>query len=401
MAVSSPPAPGAARRRVALVVQRYGREVDGGSETLCREVAERLAVSAEVEVITTTAVDYLTWKNELPRGERVETGVRVRRFPVAGRRWVRRFGRLSERLYHNPHTIEDELEWMVRQGPRTPELLAYLKEAERRFDAFVFFTYLYYPTYFGLPLVAGRSVLVPTLHDEPPARFDIFRTLFRLPRTFVWNTPEERDLAREMFGIEAHGEVAGTGVELPAPAGDGRFRRDRGIGEFILYVGRLDVWKGIPELLEYFSRYRAERAPDLTLVLAGKQHMKLARAHGVKAVGFLADADKLDAFAEAAATVLPSPFESLSLVILESWAMGTPVVASAKSRAVAGQCARSGGGLIYSNYAEFAAALDRVRSPEGRALGDNGRHFVAETCSWDRIVDVYGRAIERAAGGAP
>jgi len=401
MVVSPPPASGEARRRVAFVVQRYGREVDGGSETLCREVAERLATSAEVEVVTTTAVDYLTWKNELPGGERVEKGVRVRRFPVAGRRWVRSFGRLSERLYHTAHTIEDELDWMIRQGPRTPELLAYLKETERRFDAFVFFTYLYYPTYFGLPLVAGRSVLVPTLHDEPPARFDIFRTLFRLPRTFVWNTPEERDLAREMFGIEAQGEVAGTGIELAAPRGDGRFRRDRDIGEFILYAGRLDVWKGIPELLDYFSRYRAERAPDLTLVLAGKQHMKLAPAPGVKVVGFLADGDKLDAFAEAAATVQPSPFESLSLVTLESWAMGTPVVASARSRAVAGQCTRSGAGLTYRGYAEFAAALDRVRSHEGKALGDKGRRFVADTCSWDRIVDVYRRAIERAAGDAP
>ena len=383
---------------VALVVQRYGAEVDGGSETLCRQVAERLTDWASVEVVSTTAVDYLTWKNELPAGVTERGGVRVRRFPVASRRWVRSFGRLSERLYRTPHTIEDELDWMIRQGPRTPELLAYLKEAESRFDAFVFFTYLYYPTYFGLPLVAGKSVLVPTLHEEPPARFDIFRSLFRLPRAFVWNTPEERDLARAMFGIEAEGEVAGIGIDPPAVHAPDGFRRRHGLGEFLLYVGRLDVWKGIPELLDHFARYRSERAPDLTLVLAGKPHMKLPRRAGVTPVGYLEEGEKMQAFAGASATIIPSPFESLSVVALESWAVGTPVAASARSRAVVGQCERSGAGLAYSTYEEFRSAIDRLRSPEGRERGNNGRRFVAEQCSWERIVDVYRRAIERASG---
>jgi len=388
----------ASKPSVAFVVQRYGREVDGGSETLCREVAERLADSATLEVLTTTAVDYLTWKNELPPGVIEERGVRVRRFPVASRRWVRRFGRLSERLYRTPHTIEDELDWMIRQGPRTPELLGYVKAARARFDAFVFFTYLYYPTYFGLPLVAGKSVLVPTLHDEPPAHFDIFHSLFWLPRAFVWNTPEERDLAREMFGIAGDGEVAGIGIDSTAAHASNGFRGRHGLREFLLYVGRLDVWKGIPELLDHFARYRAERAPDLTLVLAGKPHMKLPARAGIVHVGYLEDGEKMQALAAAAATVIPSPFESLSVVALESWAVGTPVVASARSRAVAGQCARSGAGLAYSTYEEFRSALDRLRSPEGRELGDNGRRFVAEQCSWDRIIGVYRRAIERASG---
>lgn len=384
--------------RVALVVQRYGPEVDGGSETLCREVAERLAETIEVEVVTTTASDYLTWKNHFAPGLARANGVDVRRFPVASRRWVRSFGRLSERLYRAPHTVEDELDWMIRQGPRTPELLAYLKEAAPRFEAFVFFTYLYYPTYFGLPLVAGKSVLVPTLHDEPPARLDIFRTLFRLPRTFVWNTPEERDLARRMFGIRADGEVAGIGVApVAAPPPGAGFRARHGVGEFVLYVGRLDVWKGIPELLEFFSRYRRERAPQLTLVLAGKSHMKLAAAPGVRAVGYLPEAEKRSAFAEAAATIVPSAFESLSVVALESWAAGTPVAASAASPAVAGQCARSGGGIAYDGYEQFRDALDRLRSAPGRALGERGRAFVAAECSWERVIGVYRRAIERAA----
>lgn len=389
-----------ARRRVALVVQRYGADVDGGSETLCREVAERLAEDHEVEVLTTAARDYLTWKNELRPGLETIRGVAVRRFPVASRRRVRSFGRLSNRLYATAHTIEDEIDWMIRQGPRALELVDAVKREAGRFDAFVFFTYLYYTTYFALPLVAGKSVLVPTLHDEPPAHLDLFRPLFRLPRTFVWNTPEERDLARRLFGIPARGEVAGIGIDLAAAGAEAgaAFRTEHGLGEYLLYVGRIDVWKGIPELVELFARYRAERAPALSLVLAGKPHMKLPAAPGVRALGYVAEAEKRRALAGAAATMVPSAFESLSVVALESWAAATPVVASARSAAVAGQCGRSGGGLAYASYEEFRDAVDRVRSPEGRALGARGRAFVAADCTWERVLGVYRRAIGLAAG---
>ena len=382
--------------KVAFVVQRYGPQVDGGSETLCREVAERLAREDDVEVWTTTATDYLTWRNDLPAGESEAGGVRVRRFPVASRRRVRAFGRLSEKLYRTPHTLEDEIDWMIRQGPRVPALLAALRAERERFDAFVFFTYLYYTTWFGLPLVAERSVLVPTLHDEPPARFGLFHGTFHLPRAFVWNTPEERELARRLFSVTAEGEVAGIGLEIPGrPAGG--FRERHGIGEFVLYLGRLDVWKGVPELLERFAEYRARHAPGLTLVLAGKAHMRLPRLPGVVAPGWLGEEDKRAALAEAAATIMPSAFESLSVVALESWAAGTPVLASARGEAVAGQCRRSGGGLVYDDAASFAAALDRLRGPEGRELGAAGRAFVGRECSWERILGVYRRAIRRAA----
>jgi glycosyltransferase involved in cell wall biosynthesis len=213
----------------------------------------------------------------------------------------------------------------------------------------------------------------------------------------VWNTPEERDLAVERFRIRVPGEVAGIGLDAGPKALAGGFSAGRGLGEFLLYLGRIDVWKGVPELIEYFARYRAERAPDLTLVLAGKTHMSLPRADGVIAAGFLSEAEKQAALAEASVLVVPSSYESLSVVALESWLAGTPVAASARSRAVAGQCARSGGGVAYEDYPSFREAIDRLRSPDGRRLGDAGRRFVERECSWGRILDVYRRAIAAAA----
>ena len=384
-------------RRVAFVVQRYGSLIDGGSEQLCREIATRLAGEMEIEVLTTTALDYLTWRNHFPAGSGEDGKVRIQRFPVMKPRRVRSFGWRSEQLYRTPHTVEDEIDWMIRQGPRSPALIDHLRDAGSGYSAVVFFTYLYYTTWFGLPMVADRSVLVPTLHDEPPARFAIFRSTFRLPRRFVWNTPEEEALTRRMFPVGAPGEVAGIGFEaLDAPAGRD-FAAERGIAEYLLYVGRLDVWKGIPELLELFARYRRERAPDLRLVLAGRAHMTIPRVDGVVMAGYLDEEEKRAAMAGAAALVLPSAFESLSVVALEGWSLGTPLLASARSEAVVGQCGRSGAGLTYEDAGSFAGALDRLRGAEGRERGAAGRAFVRQECGWGRVLDVYRRAIDGAA----
>ena len=202
--------------KIAFVVQRYGTEILGGSEYHCRLIAERLATKHEVEVLTTCARDYVTWKNEYPEGADRVRGVTVRRFAVAETRDIASFNEFSDWIFNNPHTAEQEMEWLRRQGPWSPALLEYLKRHHQQYDALIFFTYLYAPTVLGLRIAPGRSILVPTAHDEPAIQLDLYKEVFTLPAAIAYNTEVERRFLETHFSIRAVAEeTVGCGVDLP------------------------------------------------------------------------------------------------------------------------------------------------------------------------------------------
>jgi glycosyltransferase involved in cell wall biosynthesis len=388
------------RLRLAFVVQRYGMEIDGGAEYLCRRVAEALAPHHDLEVLTTCARDYLTWKNAYRPGVETVNGVRVRRFPVDRPRRVRAFGRYADWLYAHPRTFVDETEWIRRQGPLALSLIEWLRAHGDDHDGFLFFTYLYLPTLLGLPLVAHKAVLVPTAHDERPIYLDCFRSLFRLPRALVFMVEEEQAFVEARFHT-AHlpSAVVGGGVD-PAPDGQPeRFRRAHGLaGPYLLYVGRVDVEKGCRDLVEGFLAWRARARDPVSLVLMGTVAMKLPRHPALVPLGFRPEAEKWDALAGAAALVMPSPHESFSFVILESWAQGTPVLATTRSPVLRGHLERAGGGLLYDGTAaDFARQLDAVLADEvlRKQWGERGRAYVEARYRWPVIARRYLDFIDR------
>lgn len=384
-------------RRLAVVVHRYGPEVDGGSEALARRVALGLAGDDEVEVWTSCARDYLSWRNELPPGVSSDGPLRVRRFPVDRPRRIRWFGRLTQRLVAGPHTRESEIRWMVRQGPRVGGLVEALRREGRAFDAVLFFTYLYYPAFFGMREVADRAVLVPTAHDEPPLYFGIFDEMFESAPGFVFQTPEERDLVRRRFSIRPRAEtVAGASLTAPDGLDPGSFRRKFGLeGPLVLCVGRVDRVKGAVHLAEAFLEYRA-RGGEGTLVFVGVVRAVLPSDPSIRCLGWIDEKDKWNGLAAADVSVIASPYESLSLAFLESAAVGTPVLAYGASAVLTGQCARLGVGVTFPDWPSFAAVLDALmRDPARRAsLGANGRAGVAALPSWDAVLGAYRDVID-------
>jgi len=391
-----------ARTAVALVVQRYGRDVTGGSESLAREVAERLTAFHDVTVFTTCARDYVTWRNELPAGEEDLGGVRVRRFPVEEERDLAAFNAFAEPLYGRPTSLEEERLFLRRQGPLVPALVEALRAEGGRFAAVVFFTYLYYPTYWGLQAVPDRSVLVPTTHDEPPLRFSIYREVFALPRAFGFLTGPEEALVRSRFPLgDRPAVVAGMGIEVPErPDVEGfRIRHDLD-RPYVLYAGRIDAGKGCAEMLAHYERYRRSVPGAAGLVLIGRLAMPEPRVPGVRYLGYLPEEEKAAALAGARAVVCPSPYESLSIVLLEGMAQGVPALVTARSGVLLDHCRRSRAGLWYEDAHEFAEALDLLASVDGlrAAMGENGRAYVRAHHRWDVVIERYRSLIAAAAG---
>lgn len=374
------------------MVQRYGEEVNGGAEALCRWVAERMRKYFSVEVLTTCALDYLTWTNYFPTGECIVNGVTVRRFPVDAPRDMDKFNLFARKLFTNDRrTLLDEIEWLRLQGPLSSPLLTYIKENEHRFDLFVFVTYSYLTTYLGVQLVPQKSVLIPAAHDEPHFAFSAFQPIFHLPRGIIYCTNEERRFVQSQRNNQRVPScVAGVGVEDAenAPQAD---PLEAFPSPYLLYVGRVDVMKGCRELLTYFLRYLKQRGSDAHLVLLGKQAMEIPAHPQIHAPGFVSAAQKDDAIRRAAVVVNPSEYESLSIMLLEAWQAGVPVIANGRSDVLAEHCLTSNGGLYYTNYEEFALGLDLLlANPALReTLGRQGKQYVAERYSWDVVEKTY------------
>lgn len=367
--------------RIAFVVQRYGADISGGSEQLCRAWAERLARRHQVTVFTTCARDYLSWADHYPAGEQELNGVRLRRFPVDAPRDIAAFDAFSQGIFGAPHSEADELEWMRRQGPYSTPLFEAIAAARDDHDLFVFVTYLYCTTFFGLPLVADKAVLAPTAHDEPPIHLPIYRRLFALPRALLFLMPAERAFVRRTFDIAHIPDAEGRmGVDLPPPAPEA----EQDDPPLLLYVGRVHPSKAVDELHAFFARYRAEGGPPLRLALAGRVDTPLPPHPDIELLGFVSEEQKRELIGRSSLLVLPSYYESLSISILEAWALGRPTLVNGASPVLREQTLRSRGGLFYNGYAEFAAALDTLLADRAmrRRMAASGRDFVARTYSW-------------------
>jgi glycosyltransferase involved in cell wall biosynthesis len=431
--------------KIAFIVQRYGTEILGGSEYHCRLIAERLAPKHSVDVLTTCAQDYITWKNEYPEGTDRIRGVTVRRFANARQRDIDAFNRYSEWIFTSAHSREDELEWLRQQGPWCPALLDYLQRNHHQYDVLVFFTYLYAPTLLGVRIAPQKTILVPTAHDEPAIHLEMYKEMFSAPAGVAYNTDVERRFLTTHFSIRAvEEETVGCGVDLPqAPvyqrdgkdttdaretkdpketketidgpdeeggepipedeqppsyrphlAGRGVLfrRRHRLHGPIALYGGRIDPGKGCEELIEYFSTY-VQDGGDASLVLMGVKLMPLPEEPFIRFAGRLSDQERLQALEAATVVVVPSPYESLSLLALEAFAVGTPVLANARSDVLVDHCQKSNAGLYYADRDEFVESLKllvadhRLRA----AMGRNGRAYVRRNYRWDVIISKYER----------
>jgi glycosyltransferase involved in cell wall biosynthesis len=394
---------------LSCVIHRFGPDIAGGSETHCRLVAEHLAERHDVTILTTCARDHVTWRNEYPAGESAQGRLKVIRFPVSRTRSLHRFADISERVFGGRGSEADEEQWFRENGPDAPELLRFLEQHGASFDRVLFWAFRYATSFFGLPLVKPRAILVPTAEDDPVIRFEVLGRLFSRAAGFLFLTPEEQWLVeRRADGPLAPFAVVGSGLD-PATPRDRLPRVGPGVPTpFVLYLGRIDPNKGCETLLQYFRRYVSEsdgagdgdpRGRSVHLVMAGPANMPVPEHPNLTKLGLVDEAVRERLLAHASLLVVPSPYESLSLVLLEAWNHEVPALVNGRCRVLRGQAERSNGALWYRNYDEFAACLTHVlnKPSEARTLGRQGLDYVNREYRWPlvmaRIEDLLKRTL--------
>lgn len=387
------------KKKIAIINQRYGLEVNGGSELYSRQIAEKLIAKYDVEVLTSCAVEYVKWSNYYNEGVEQINGVTVRRFKTLHEREPKVFSALDSMMLSNPH-IEEEIseQWIEHMGPYCPELVEYVDKHQDEYEAIIVVTYLYYTAVKSIVRIKNKAIFIPTAHQEPFIHFDMYKKVFGAADAYVFLTDEEKDLVHSIFHNEdVPYEVMGVGVEVPEVVDSERFKKKYNLDNYLIYVGRIDEGKDCPRLFKYFLEYKRRVKSDLKLVLMGKAVCDIPKSPDIISLGFVSEEDKFDGIKGAKALILPSKFESLSISVLEAMTLSVPVIVNGICDVLKGHCVKSNGGLYYKNYFEFEGCINyMMEHPEEYAIMcKNARKYVEDYFQWDDIMKKFDSIIER------
>lgn len=378
--------------RIGLVPPRFGSDVIGGAEAVMADIGRGLASRGwEVEILTTCARDHFTWANEYPEGITAEDGMLVRRFPTqtdTDGRHRRSIGDLI--LSGAPVSLVDQQLWM-NDSLRVSGLWHHVATHRAEYRALVFAPYMFWTTFAVGQIAPEKTILMPCLHDEPPARLEIFRPLFTGSLGTWFLTEPEQELARGLFDLPRRTAEIGAGVAIPDEYDTNAFLAAHGLGrDFFYYAGRREWGKGWTDLLATYRRYVAGGG-QLDLVTSGVGDTAHDRDLDgrVHDVGLLSEDGRNAAMAAARCYVQPSALESFSLTVLEAWLAGTPVIANAASDVVSWHVERSGAGVRYRSLDELLGYLDLFGSDAAIAhdLAVSGRDYVLAHYQWADVLD--------------
>ena len=382
--------------KLGFVTPWYGDNIPGGAEAELRGIVKHLQGKADVEVLTTCVEKFGSdWnKNFHKEGLTEEGGVKVRRFK-ARKRDAKAFDDVNYKLMKGLRLTDDEAQVFVDEMINSDDLYAYMAEHKDEYDFFAYIPYMFGTTYNGIKTVPEKSVLIPCLHDESYIYMKPFKEVFPTLAGMIFLSDPEKDLAERVYDLSSVDDrTLGAGVNTEFESSADRFREKFGITDkFILYAGRKDSGKGVDVLIKYFAQYKKRHETDLKLVLIGGGSIDIPKSvkDDVIDLGFVDAQDKYDAYAAAELFCQPSFYESFSIVIMESWLAGRPVIVNGKCEVTKNFASKSNGGLWFENYPEFEETVNYIMEHEDIAdtMGANGRQFVLENFAWDVITKKY------------
>lgn len=383
-------------RRYAFVLPRFGEGIVGGAETLAGELARQLKLRGDhVEVWTTCARDNRTWENAFPPGKTEAFGVSVTRFLVDERNldvWVPLQIRLADGM---SLSLEDQFSWL-ENGVNSRQLYGHIANNASSFDAIFFAPYLFATTFWGSLVRPEKSWLIPCLHDEHYAYVESIASMFRKVGRCLFNALPEQELAERLYGPLVGAEV-GMGfdtfeesyLQTVRPYFSDSF-------PYLVYFGRKETGKNAQLLIDNFVGLKSQNLVphDLKLVIAGGGSFSDLERDSVLLRGDIVDLaqvseeEKQRLLRHAVALCQPSQMESFSIVLMEAWRAGTPVIVHADCPVTSGHVINSGGGLYFRSPEDFyGAARELIQNPALReALAQSGKDYVATRYSWETVL---------------
>ncbi|MDE5582956.1 MAG: glycosyltransferase family 4 protein [Ruminococcus sp.] len=389
-------------KKIGFVTPWYGDNISGGAEKMLRETAKNLhRKNIPVEILTTCARDFNSdWNKNFHRSgvTKNKNNIIIRRFKIKKRNTAE-FDRINKKFMENiPVPIAEE-RIFLREMINSTDLYRYMNKYSYEYSLFVFIPYMFGTTYYGLRLFPEKSVLIPCLHDEPYAYMKHFKKIFPECAGIIFNSEPEKTLAEKIYGLQKKGTktlTAGIGIDTDIKCNADDFRRKFGINQpFILYAGRKDEGKNIYTLINYFLKFIENHRTDLRLVLVGGGSVKIPHEsienQRITDLGFISSRDKYNAMCASEFLCQPSFNESFSLVIMENWLCGRPVLVHGKCDVTRNFVSESNGGLYFENYREFELCTEYFLNNRNSAeiMGKNGKNYVKSRFDKETVTEKY------------
>jgi len=388
--------------KIAFICPWYGPDIPGGAEAEARRTVENLHQRGiPVEVWTTCVKDFEgDWSRDYyPAGDDQVNGVPVKRFPVSPRNGEL-FSSLNRRILSGEKHSRQEEDLFFQHMINSPLLYQHIRR--HGFETLLFFIpYLFSTTYYGARILPDRSFIIPCLHDEGYAHLEILSELFHRVRGMIFHTRFEMNLGRRLYGLtETQTHLFGEGIDTEISSDPERFRQKFQIKDpYLLYAGRRDAGKNTPLLMNFFALFKKRNPSNLRLLLIGNLPVQIPidGQEDILDLGFVSRQDKYDAYGGAEVFCQPSVMESFSIVIMEAWLCGTPVLVNAHCPVTVEHCQNSQGGLFFKDYLEFEGCLQEMREyPElAKAMARNGKDYVLSHFHWELISGRYIQLIRK------
>ena len=389
-------------KKIAFVASWYGENIPGGSEAELRDLVHHLQdAGIKLEVLTTCikSCDKDLDGNFYKPGVTEENGITVRRF-IAEKRFPAHVQRIQLCLDRGRKLCREEEEIYCREMANSWDMMNYIMKKKEEYGLFVFIPFMRGTTVRGCLISPEKSVIIPCVHDEPCFDMECLREAYSKVKGMIFHSLPEQRLAEKLYGVK--GELfttLGEAVETSWRPEPERFRQKYGITEpFILYAGRKTAGKRLPLLIKCFQEYKKIHSEQLKLIIIGSGITEESDDKDIIDLGFVSQQDKYDAYGAAEFLCNPSTSESFSLVIMESWLAGRPVIVNEQCDVTKHFAEESKGGFTFGEIGDFIKKAEKLLNDPVLAseMGENGKKYVMNNFSWDVIEKRYMEYFERA-----